>query len=177
MARRGGWRRLGRSGRFRYVDARGKRITDPEKLERIESLSIPPAWKDVRISPRPGAKLQATGFDSAGRLQYLYHPEFRAAQEQAKFDRLVLFAERLSDLRRAMAEHMSLEPFEPEWTCAVAVRLINLGWFRVGAERYARKHRTFGITTLRKRHVSIRGNRLAFRFRGKNRAWVRAALV
>jgi len=177
MGRTGGWRRLGRSGRFRYVDARGNRITDPAKVERIESLSIPPAWKEVRISPRAGSKLQATGVDSAGRRQYLYHPEFRTAQEQAKFDKLVRFAELLPDLREAMAEHMSLEPFEPEWTCAVAVRLINLGWFRVGNEQYARKHKTFGITTLRKRHVSIRGNRVAFRFRGKNRVWVRTALV
>jgi DNA topoisomerase-1 len=177
MARSAGWKRLGRSGRFRYLDARGKRITDEAKLERIESLRIPPAWKDVWISPRPGAKLQATGMDSAGRRQYLYHPEYRAAQEQAKFDKLVLFAERLPDLRQAMAEHMSLDPFEPEWTCAVAVRLINLGWFRVGDERYAKKHKTFGITTLRKRHVSVRGSRIAFRFRGKHRVWVRTALV
>jgi DNA topoisomerase I len=177
MARSGGWKRLGRSGRFRYLDARGKRITDKAKLARIDELRIPPAWKDVWISPRSGAKLQATGVDSAGRRQYLYHPEYRAAQEQAKFDRLVLFAERLPDLRKAMAEHMSLEPFEPEWTCAVAVRLINLGWFRVGGERYAKKHKTFGITTLRKRHVSVRGSRIAFRFRGKHRVWVRTALV
>jgi len=177
MARRGGWKRLGRSGRFRYLDARGKRITDEAKLERIEELRIPPAWKDVWISPRPGAKLQATGVDSADRRQYLYHPEYRAAQEQAKFDKLVLFAERLPDLRQAMAEHISLDPFELEWTCAVAVRLINIGWFRVGEERYAKKHKTFGITTLRKGHVSVRGSRIAFCFRGKHRAWVRTALI
>jgi DNA topoisomerase-1 len=177
VARKGGWKRLGRSGRFRYLDSRGKRITDEAKIERIEALRIPPAWKDVWISPRAGAKLQATGIDTAGRRQYLYHPEFRAAQEQAKFDRLVLFAERLPDLRKAMAEHMSLELFEPDWTCAVAVRLINLGWFRVGEERYAKEHKTFGITTLRKRHVSVRGSRIAFRFRGKHKVWVRTALV
>ena len=82
MARRRGWRRLGSRGRFRYVDARGRPIADEEALERIESLRIPPAWRDVRISPRPYAKLQATGVDSAGRMQYLYHPDFRARQEQ-----------------------------------------------------------------------------------------------
>jgi DNA topoisomerase-1 len=76
-----------------------------------------------------------------------------------------------------MAEHISREPFEPEWTCAVAVRLINLGWFRVGEERYAKEHKTFGITTLRKRHVTVRGSRIAFRFRGKHKVWVRTALV
>ena len=81
MTRRGGWRREGSRRRFRYVDARGRRITDADKLERIEALVIPPAWRDVWISPRPGAKLQATGVDAAGRTQYLYHEDFRAQQE------------------------------------------------------------------------------------------------
>src|SRR5919206_4043136 len=110
MVRRGGWRRLGAPGRFRYVDVRGRAIDDQAALARIESLRIPPAWREVRISPRPGAKLQATGVDSAGRVQYLYHPEYRAQQEQAKFDKLIRFAEKLPDLRAAMAEHMELEP-------------------------------------------------------------------
>jgi DNA topoisomerase I len=177
MARRGGWRRKGRKGRFRYFDARGKRITDPEKVERIEELVIPPAWRDVWISPRSKSKLQATGIDRAGRRQYLYHPEYRAQQEREKFDKLVRFAERLPDLRKAMSKHMDSEALSPEWTCALAVRLINLGWFRVGTERYARTTRTFGITTLRKSHVSVRGSRISFRYRGKNRAWVRTAIV
>jgi len=177
MARTGGWRRQGRKGHFRYLDSRGKRITDPEKIARIEELVIPPAWRDVWVSPRPRAKLQATGLDRAGRRQYLYHPEFRAQQEQEKYDRLVRFAERLPDLRKAMSEHMAREPFDPEWTCALAIRLINLGWFRVGTERYARTTRTFGITTLRKSHVSVRGSRISFRYRGKHRVWVRTAVV
>src|SRR5439155_5073516 len=177
MARRGGWRRLGSRGRFRYVDGRGKPIADPEALERIEALRIPPAWRDVRISPRPYAKLQATGVDSAGRVQYLYHPDYRARQEQAKFDKLIRFAERLPDLRVAMAEHIDQEPLTFEWTAAVAVRLINLGWFRVGDERYAKKFRTFGITTLRKEHVHVRGSLITFRFRAKNCALVRTALI
>lgn len=177
MARKGGWRRKGRKGNFHYVDSRGKRITDADKIERIEGLAIPPAWCDVWISPRPKAKLQATGVDRAGRRQYVYHPEFRAQQEQEKFDNLVRFAERLPDLRKAMSKHMELEPLTPEWTCAVAIRLINLGWFRVGTERYARTTRTFGITTLRKKHVSVRGSRISFKYRGKHRAKVRTAVV
>jgi DNA topoisomerase-1 len=177
MARRGGWRRAGRKGRFRYLDSRGKRITHPEKVVRIEALAIPPAWRDVWISPRPKAKLQATGLDRAGRRQYLYHPDFRARQEQEKYDKLVRFAEKLPGLRKAMSEHMAREPFDPEWTCALAIRLINLGWFRVGTERYARTARTFGITTLRKSHVSVRGSRIAFRYRGKHKVWVRTAVV
>jgi DNA topoisomerase IB len=177
MARRGGWKRLGSRGRFRYVDSRERKIEDEQALERIDSLRIPPAWRDVWISPRAGAKLQATGLDSAGRRQYLYHPAYRARQEQEKFDNLIRFAERLPDLRAAMAKHIEQEPFSFEWTAAVAVRLINLGWFRVGDERYAKKFRTFGITTLRKGHVRVRGSRIAFRFRGKHRVWVRTGLV
>src|SRR5215218_1849349 len=177
MARTGGWRRKGRKQNFQYVDSRGKKITDPDKIERIEGLVIPPAWRDVWISPRPKAKLQATGIDRAGRRQYLYHPEFRAQQEQEKFDRLVRFAELLPDLRKAMSKHMDDEPLSPEWTCALALRLINLGWFRVGTERYARTTRTFGITTLRKSHVTIRGSRITFKYRGKHRVLVRTAIV
>jgi DNA topoisomerase-1 len=177
MTRKGGWRRAGSRGRFRYLDSRGRRIADPEKLERIEALAIPPAWKEVRISPRATAKLQATGIDAAGRRQYRYHDNYRAAQEQAKFDKLVQFAEALPAFRKAMSEHMELEPMSPEWTCAVAVRLVNLGWFRVGEDRYAKAHKTFGITTLRKSHVQVRGSRISFRFRGKQRIWVRTAVV
>jgi DNA topoisomerase-1 len=178
MARKGGWKRLGSQRRgFRYQDSRGRAITDAAALERIESLRIPPAWKDVWISPRVGAKLQATGVDKAGRRQYLYHPEFRARQEQAKYDKLVRFAERLPDLRKAMSRHLDQEPLSLEWTAAVAVRLINEGWFRVGGERYARSYKTFGITTLRKGHVRVRGSRITFRFRAKHRVLVHRVLV
>jgi DNA topoisomerase-1 len=177
MARKGGWTRAGSRRHFRYVDARGRRITDPEKLARIEALAIPPAWKDVWISPRPGAKLQATGTDAAGRRQYRYHDDYRAAQEQEKFDKLIRFADALPTLREAMSEHMEREPMTPEWTCALAVRLINLGWFRVGDDRYTSAHKTFGITTLRKGHVKVRGSRIAFRFRAKHRVMVRTAVV
>lgn len=159
------------------MDSRGKPIRDEAALQRIDALRIPPAWREVWISPRANAKLQATGIDSAGRVQYLYHPEFRARQEQAKYDSLVRFGEKLPELRAAMAEHMEREPLTFEWTAAVAVRLINLGWFRVGDERYAKRFRTFGITTLRRGHVQVRGSRITFRFRGKHRALIRTALV
>lgn len=177
MARKGGWRRVGGPRRFRYVDSQGRRITDVGKLERSRSLVIPPAWTDVWISPAPYAKLQATGLDAAGRRQYLYSPEFRAAQEQAKYDKLVRFAERLPDLRAAMAAHMERDSLDRERTCAVAVRLINLAWFRVGSDRYAKSSRTHGITTLTKRHVAVKGSRVSFNFRGKHRVHVRTAVV
>lgn len=177
MPRNGGWTRLGSRGRFRYVDARGNPIKGEEKLERIRALVIPPAWKDVWISPSPGAKLQATGYDAAGRRQYLYHADFRAQQEQAKFDRLIRFAERLPQLRRATAEHLDKEALDRDRVSAVATRLINCGWFRVGSERYAKESRTYGITTLRKGHVRVRGKRLEFDFLTKHRTVVRRTLV
>ena len=177
VARRGGWTRRGSAGRFRYYDARGNRITDEAKLERIRDLVIPPAWRDVWISPRANAKLQATGLDAAGRRQYLYHPAYRAEREQAKYDKLIRFAERLPALREAMSEHVAMEGLERERVCAIAVRLINHGWFRVGSERYVRESNTYGITTLTKRHVEVRGSRVAFRFRGKHRVWVRTAVI
>lgn len=174
---RKGWTRERTRKRFRYFDARGNQITDREQLARIKTLVIPPAWEEVWISPNPTAKLQATGVDKAGRRQYLYHPDFRAQQEEAKYAKLIRFAENLPELRAAMVEHMDRDALDRERVSALAVRLINRAWFRVGTERYASKSKTFGITTLTKNHVRVRGNRVAFRFRGKHRAIVRTTLV
>lgn len=171
-----GWKRVGSRRRFRYLDARGDEITSISDLERIASLAIPPSWRDVWISPRAGARLQATGIDAAGRKQYRYHPDFRAEREAAKFDRLARFAERLPSLRESMADHVEAE-LEREWACALAVRVINLGWFRVGSERTARSARTYGVTTLAKRHVALRGSRVRFSFPTKGRVRVRTTLV
>ena len=178
MARRGGWRRRGSKSRgFRYVNAKGRAIIDAAKLERIEQLRIPPAWRDVWISPSSGAKLQAVGLDRAGRKQYLYSAAFRAQQEQAKFDKLVRFGARLPAIRTAMAEDMDREHLDRARVCAIALRLINLGWFRPGSERYAKESRSYGITTLRKGHVNVRGNRISLDFRGKHKVWVRTAVL
>jgi DNA topoisomerase I len=172
-----GWTRKGRKGAFRYYDQSGRQITDAAKIERIEQLAIPPAWRDVCISPRPGAKLQATGVDKAGRKQYLYHPDFRAAQEQAKYDKLVRFADQLPPLRAALAADLDQDELDRDRVAAIALRLINLGWFRVGNERYAKESRTYGITTLTRRHVTVRGNRITLGFRGKHNVQVRTTLV
>jgi DNA topoisomerase-1 len=171
------WSRKGSKGRFRYYDAAGRMITDEVHLARIAALAIPPAWKDVCIAPSARSKLQATGTDAAGRKQYLYSPEFRAQQEQAKYDKLIRFAERLPQLREAMAADIALDGLPAERVTAIAVRLINLGWFRVGTERYAKSSRTFGITTLNKRHVTVRGARISFKYRGKHRVMIRSAIV
>jgi DNA topoisomerase-1 len=178
VARKGGWCRRGSKSRgFRYYDGKGREITAPEKLERIDKLRIPPAWRDVWISPRPNAKLQAVGLDRAGRRQYLYHPEYRAQQEEAKYDSLLRFGEKLPEIRTAMAEHMDRTHLDRERVSAIALRLINLGWFRPGSERYAKTSRTYGITTLRKGHVKVRGHRISLNFRAKHKVWVRTAVV
>ncbi len=176
MARRGGWRRLGSKRRFRYVDSRGRPV-EGDRLRRIEALAIPPAWREGWISPSPTAKLQATGVDAAGRRQYLYHPEYRAEREREKYDRLVRFGELLPDLRRTLDRHLGLGPYEREWACAVAVTLVNRAWFRVGSERHLRTSRTYGITTLSKRHVTVNGRNVRFGFPGKHRIAVRTTLV
>ena len=177
MGRAGLRRRGSKSRGFRYYRADGRELTDADELERIEKLSIPPAWREVWISPGPKAKLQATGLDRAGRKQYLYHPDYRARQEQAKFEKLVRFGEQLPAVRAAMAADMDRDQLDRERVTAVALRLINLGWFRPGSERYAKESRTYGITTLRKSHVTVRGGRIKFDFRGKHKVWVRTVLV
>jgi DNA topoisomerase-1 len=170
------WSRKGRKGAFRYYDSSGKRITDERKLTRIEALAIPPAWKDVRISPRSTAKLQATGYDAAGRKQYLYSAEYRAEQDEAKYDKLIRFGDALPALREAMALHFDQEEFDRERVSAIALRLIELGWFRVGSERYARDG-SFGVTTLLRRHVEVRGRRIRLSFPAKSGIRVRTELV
>jgi DNA topoisomerase I len=177
MPRRPGLTREGRRRPFRYFDAEGRRIRDPEVIERLDALAIPPAWKEVWISASARSKLQATGVDAAGRKQYRYHDAFRAKQEEAKYDKLIRFAERLPDLRIAMGEHMTLDPLDELHVCAVAVRLINLAWFRIGTEKHSKRSRTYGVTTLRKSHVRVRGGRVSFRFYAKGRIKVRSAIV
>jgi DNA topoisomerase-1 len=175
LVARGGWRRRGRK-RFRYLDAAGAEIRDEEALERIESLAIPPAWRDVWISPSPRARVQATGVDRAGRKQYLYHPSFRAARERAKFEQLLDFAKSLPALRATTARHLRGDDLERDWTCALAVSVVDRAWFRVGSPRHTRRSRTHGVTTLTKRHASVQGDEVQFCFRTKNRRLVRRSV-
>src|SRR6185312_12905199 len=171
-----GWSRKGRKGAFRYYDSGGKRITDESKLARIEALAVPPAWKEVSISPRSTAKLQATGVDAAGRKQYLYSADYRAQQERAKYDMLIRFGDALPTLREAMAVHFDQDEFDRERVSAIALRLIELGWFRVGSERYVRDG-TFGVTTLLRRHVEVKRRRICLSFPAKHGIRVRSELV
>jgi DNA topoisomerase-1 len=153
---------------FVYLDTSGSRITDVDEVERIRSLAIPPAWQDVWISPYPNGHIQAVGTDDAGRRQYLYHPDWRAKRDKMKFDRVLAAARKLPAARRAIKRDLGLEGMPLERADAVAVRLLDLGYFRIGSDIYADTNGSFGLTTLEKRHVSKDKERLVFRFEGKS---------
>ena len=154
-------RRRGRG--FEYLDADGQRVDDPETVDRVRSLAIPPAWADVWICPDPQGHLQATGLDAAGRKQYLYHPAWRSRRDRQKFDRMLEFAEALPGLRRRLARDLGRDGLGRERVLACSVRLLDLGLFRIGGEDYVEANGTFGLATLRKEHVSI-GRRPAMTF-------------
>ena len=173
------WRRRGsKSKGFYYEDARGKRITDGPSLERIGSLVIPPAWRYVRISPNAGGRVQAVGMDTTGRIQYIYHPKFAEKQQRKKFAKIEKFGEHLPKLRKRTNEDIGLDGFPREKVLAVMMRLINSLYMRVGTEKSVRHYRTYGITTLANKHLTIeRGGKLVFDFVGKSHIKHRKVLV
>jgi DNA topoisomerase I len=147
----------------------GSRVRDETELARIASLVIPPAWKHVRISPSPRGRLQAIGVDTSGRVQYIYHPQFAARQQRRKYEKIERFGESLPALRRKTNEDIQREGLPREKVLAVVVRLINDLYFRVGSEKSVEHYRTYGVTTLRNRHLEIKGGgRLLFNFVGKH---------
>jgi DNA topoisomerase-1 len=160
-------RRRAGSG-FVYLDHDGLRITADDVVERIRSLAIPPAWKDVWICPFPNGHIQAVGTDDAGRRQYLYHQDWRIKRDKMKFDRVLSAAHKLPAARRAIARDLALEGMPLEKASSVAVRLLDLGYFRIGSDIYAETNGSFGLTTLEKRHVRRQRDRLVFRFTGKS---------
>jgi len=162
-----GWRRRRAGQGFSYVDEQGRRL-DKEDVERITSLAIPPAWEDVWICPFPNGHIQAVGTDAAGRKQYLYHPDWRTKRDAMKFERVTEVARRLSRTRTAVLEHLSLDGMPVERAAAAAVRLLDLGYFRIGSDVYADDNGSFGLTTMERRHVRRDGDRLVFEFVGKS---------
>jgi DNA topoisomerase IB len=160
-------RRRAGSG-FVYLDKEGKRITDADEIERIRSLAIPPAWRDVWISPYPNGHIQAVGTDDAGRRQYLYHQDWRIKRDKMKFDRVLQAARKLPEARRAITRDLGLEGMPLERADAVAVRLLDLGYFRIGSDVYADTNGSFGLTTLEKRHVRKHKDKMIFHFTGKS---------
>jgi DNA topoisomerase I len=164
-----GIRRLGSKEKgffYRYPDS-GEIVREEKVLKRIDDLKVPPAWDEVRIARGPSAKVQAVGYDSAGRLQYVYHPKYRERKEREKFERILRFADRLPKMRRVTSEHLRHEKLDREKVLACMTRLMNAAHFRVGEERYAKKNKTYGITTLRRKHLSIEGDTMVFEYRGK----------
>jgi DNA topoisomerase IB len=159
-------RRQGRG--FVYLDADGERIDDPEVLQRIHELVIPPAWDEVWICPYPGGHIQATGIDQAGRKQYLYHPRWRSRRDQQKFEDMVVFARALPALREHVEAQMQRADLGREQVLACAVRLLDRGFFRVGGEDYAVTNNSYGLATMLKRHVRLRGDVLLFDYPAKH---------
>ena len=152
---------------FRYLDADGEPVAEEEVLARIRELAIPPAWEDVWICPYPGGHIQATGVDQAGRKQYLYHPRWRERRDQEKFDDMVRFARALPALREHVDERLELDDLSREHVLAVAVRLLDRGLFRIGSEDYAVRNETYGLATMKKGHVRLRGGVLVFDYPSK----------
>lgn len=165
------WRRKGTARRgFTYLTHDGKPVSDSKSVERIRLLVIPPAWRKVRISPSAGAKLQALGIDTSGRIQYIYHQKFVERQQRKKFERIEKFGEFLPELRRVTNEHISLDGFPREKVLAIMIRLINSLYIRMGTDKSVKNYRTYGITTLRNDHVTINPKgKVTFEFVGKSR--------
>jgi DNA topoisomerase-1 len=161
-----------RSGRgFRYLDVDGTAVKDPDTLQRIKELVIPPAWQDVWICPDPRGHIQATGIDAAGRKQYRYHPAWRIARDEKKFDRVREIAGRLPKIRDRLCEDLTTgRGLTEDRVLAAIVRLLDLGMFRLGGDAYANREEdpSFGLSTLRPEHVRSRGGELRLEFPGKS---------
>src|SRR5262245_54349828 len=165
-----GLRRLRNSRRFIYVGSRGQRIRATRVIQRINRLAIPPAWKDVWICPDACGHLQATGRDARGRKQYRYHPRWRTIRDANKFDRILAFARKLSRLRARVRKDLRHPVLNREAVSALVVKLLEATLIRVGNDEYAKLNGSFGLTTLRNRHLRIWGASIHFLFRGKGGA-------
>jgi DNA topoisomerase-1 len=163
-----GIRRLHTKTGFRYVDPAGKPVHDPKTLERITSIVIPPAWTDVWISPVADAHIQATGRDKRGRKQYRYHPHWREVRDRAKYDRTISFATALPTIRERVDADLAKPGVSKDKVLAVVVSLLETTLIRVGNKEYARDNGSFGLTTMRDRHVKVNGSEVRFHFRGKS---------
>lgn len=163
-----GLRRVKRGTGFAYVDAAKRRVRDPATLKRIRRIVIPPAWTDVWISPIANGHLQATGRDARGRKQYRYHDDFRAQRDGTKYDHIFAFAGALKKIRAQVTRDMALRGLARQKVVATVVYLLDTTLIRVGNAAYARENQSFGLTTLRDRHVAISGQEMRFAFKGKS---------
>ena len=164
-----GIRRLGtKENGFFYRYARtGETVREGRVLARIENLKVPPAWEGARIARSPMAKVQAVGYDSASRVQYVYSARYRERKEREKFERVLRFADALPLMRETTSEHLGGVYLGPDKVLAAMTRLMNAAYFRVGDERYAKENKTYGIATLRRKHLRIEGDTMTFEYSGK----------
>jgi DNA topoisomerase-1 len=162
-------RRRAGSG-FVYLDRRGQRVSSATTLARIRSLAVPPAWTNVWICPTPAGHLQATGRDARGRKQYRYHDEWRTLRDRMKYDHVLRLAEHLPAIRARVERDLRRRGLSRDAVIAAVVRLLDRSLIRVGNDEYVRENGSFGLTTLRERHVEVRGDTIRFRFRGKSGA-------
>jgi DNA topoisomerase-1 len=153
---------------FSYLDMNGTQLRDRQELQRIKSLRIPPAWTKVWICPMPHGHLQATGYDAKGRKQYRYHSRWRTVRDETKYGRMLAFGEALPFIRQQAEHDLTLHGLPRAKVLATVLQLLEATLIRVGNEEYARTNRSFGLTTLRDRHVDIAGATLRFHFRGKS---------
>lgn len=163
--------RCRRGRHFAYLDVDGRRITDENVLARIRSLAIPPAYSEVWICPNERGHLQATGRDARRRKQYRYHAEWRSIRDRDKFERMLEFAAMLPRLRRRLRKDLALPGLPRDKVLALVVSLLEETMIRVGNDTYAKENNSFGLTTLRSRHIAVRRDRIEFHFRGKSGQW------
>src|SRR5215470_14358077 len=165
---RPGYGRRTKGKGFEYFDSERKPIRDEQRLLRLKRLAIPPAWTDVWICPAPNCHIQATGRDARRRKQYLYHERWREVRDESKYDRMIAFGKALPKIRRRIAKDLKLRGLPRNKVLATVVQLLERTFIRVGNEEYARDNQSFGLTTMKARHVEVKGSRLRFRFRGKS---------
>ncbi len=170
-----GLRRVRRGRGFSYHDHEGKVLTDEETLTRIKELVIPPAWRKVWISPHHNGHIQAVGIDAAGRRQYLYHEKWQEERAEEKFDRVLEMSKALPDMRRQVVSDLRRRALDRERVLALALQLLDLGYFRAGSEQYAEEHNSYGISTLLCDHVTLQRDAVEFDFPAKS--GVRRTLV
>lgn len=153
---------------FKYFDTSGKPLTSDVVIKRVEELTIPPAWSNVWICPSPSGYLQAVGFDDKNRKQYLYHSQWKKISQENKFEKMIFFGESLPAIRKKIAKDMAIEELERDKIIATVIWLLEHTLIRIGNDEYARDNNSFGLTTLRNRHVVVRGKKIKFEFRGKS---------
>lgn len=161
------WRRAKNNGGFVFINEKGKRISKTAK-KRVQGLVIPPAWKEVVISADPLDYIQAIGVDARGRKQYIYHPEWIRRSQEHKFDQMITFGERLPTLRKAVKAHMNEHHLSKDRVVATVIWLLEHTFIRVGNKEYADENQSYGLTTMREKHIEVKGNTLEFSFEGKS---------